>query len=724
MVEPTPLLVTLYTSLTSLERLEDREAFLDYLGKYDPAMRISLETLLSLENEASDFFDIEPSRSAEDVGLGIGPAAQEYPTEGIGAKIGRYRLLDRLGEGGCGVVYLAEQQEPVRRRVALKIIRLGMDTENVIARFEMERQSLALMDHPNIARVYDVGATRTGRPFFVMQLVDGQKITDYCDAKELGISQRLKLFTKICQAIQHAHQKGVIHRDIKPSNILVWENDGEAVPNIIDFGIAKATTGNVDEKITFTAFGQFVGTPAYMSPEQATGNGLDVDTRSDIFSLGSLLYELLTGRPPFDQKQLNQAGPDEIRRILREVNPREPSEVVSSLESEELIGVSNQRGCEPHKLAGILRGDLDRILMKALEKDRRRRYATADSFAADVNRYLNCEPISARPSGPMYRFTKLVLRNKIIYAAGALVFLSLVLGLGASLWMFFQANHARDAAERARANEVILRENAQIGMTIAQAAVLLKYGNIQEADDLLAKIPPSKAQPSLESAETFRKLGAWHAREARWHEAANRYAALAYSITSVDGSDAVSFDLLPAAALLCEGGDIPGYNALRAMALARFGNTSNATVAEQLVKACLILPADGKMMKQVEPLIHCLEKAESQGEGDIDQQSWRSFSMALAEYRRNDPRACLQWVDRVFSKTYSPARNVMALTLQAMVDYRLDRHDQAREKLQSNRDLIEQRFQTKQGIFEKGVVWPDWLYARILLREADALMAR
>ena len=218
----------------------------------------------------------------------------------MGSKIGRYRLLERIGEGGCGAVYLAEQLEPVKRRVALKIIRLGMDTENVIARFEMERQALAMMDHPNIARVFDVGATRTGRPFFVMQLVDGEKITDYCDSQRLGIPERLRMFIRVCQAIQHAHQKGVIHRDIKPSNVLVWVHDGEAVPKVIDFGIAKATGADLQPEMTITDAGQFVGTPAYMSPEQATGNGRNVDTRSDIYSLGALLFELLTGVPHVD----------------------------------------------------------------------------------------------------------------------------------------------------------------------------------------------------------------------------------------------------------------------------------------------------------------------------------------------------------------------------------------------------------------------------------------
>jgi serine/threonine protein kinase len=283
MSESNPPIRILFESLTSLERTEDRQALLDFACRDDQRLRERLERLLKLRHEAQDFFDIETAPS--DSAPATIPECPDDATEGVGSKIGRYRLLERIGEGGCGAVYLAEQLEPVKRRVALKIIRLGMDTENVIARFEMERQALAMMDHPNIARVYDVGATRTGRPFFVMQLVDGEKITDYCDSQRLDLSARLRMFIRVCQAIQHAHQKGVIHRDIKPSNILVWVHDAEAVPKVIDFGIAKATGTDLQPGITVTDAGQFVGTPAYMSPEQATGDGRNVDTRSDIYSL-------------------------------------------------------------------------------------------------------------------------------------------------------------------------------------------------------------------------------------------------------------------------------------------------------------------------------------------------------------------------------------------------------------------------------------------------------
>ncbi len=302
-------------------------------------------------------------------------------TEKSGDKIGHYKLLQQIGEGGCGVVYMAEQEEPIRRRVAFKVIKLGMDTKAVIARFEAERQALALMDHPNIAKVLDAGATDTGRPFFVMELVRGIKITDYCDQNNLPTEARLDLFMQVCHAIQHAHQKGIIHRDIKPSNILVALHDGTPVPKVIDFGIAKATGGQLlTDKTLFTAFEQFIGTPAYMSPEQAEMSGLDIDTRSDIYALGVLLYELLTGKTPFDAKELVEAGLEGMRRIIREKEPSRPSTKISTLGAEEQTTIAKRRQVEAPKLIHQVRGDLDWIVMKCLEKDRTRRYEGANGW--------------------------------------------------------------------------------------------------------------------------------------------------------------------------------------------------------------------------------------------------------------------------------------------------------------------------------------------------------
>jgi eukaryotic-like serine/threonine-protein kinase len=388
----------------------------------------------------------------------VEPNDGEEPTE----KIDRYKILQKLGEGGCGVVYMAEQTEPVRRKVALKVIKLGMDTKQVIARFEAERQALALMDHPNIAKVLDAGATATGRPYFVMELVKGIRITDYCDQNHLSTTERLGLFTQICQAIQHAHQKGIIHRDIKPSNILVTLHDGKPVPKVIDFGIAKATEQPLTEKTVFTAFGQFMGTPAYMSPEQAELSGLDIDTRSDIYALGVLLYELLTGKTPFDAKDLLQAGLDEMRRRIREEEPMRPSTRLSTMVDADLTEVAEQRRSEPGKLTRFIRGDLDWIVMKCLEKDRTRRYETANGLATDIRRHLENEPVLACPPSTAYRFQKMVRRNKVMVSATAVVFVVLLLGVVVSTSQAIRATSAKAQAlaEKRRADDEAAKQEA------------------------------------------------------------------------------------------------------------------------------------------------------------------------------------------------------------------------------------------------------------------------
>jgi len=390
-----------------------------------------------------------------------------------GTVIGRYKLLEKIGEGGFGVVYMAEQRELVLRKVALKIVKPGMDTREVIARFEAERQALALMDHPNIAQVLDAGATEAGRPYFVMELVRGIAITDYCDQKQLPTRKRLQLFIRVCQAVQHAHQKGVIHRDIKPGNVLITEHDGEPVPKVIDFGVAKALGQKLTKKTLFTGFHQMLGTPAYMSPEQAALCGIDVDTRADIYSLGVLLYELLTGATPFDAEVFRQAALDEIRRLIQETEPPKPSTRLQTL-GKKLSSVAKQRHTEPATLGRLVRGDLDWIVMKCLEKDRRRRYETVNGLATDLVRHLEHEPIAARPPSTYYRLQRLVVRNKLVFAAASTVAATMILGLGISTWALARERKFHQIADQAGRTAVNEAQRArasatEVKMTLAAA---------------------------------------------------------------------------------------------------------------------------------------------------------------------------------------------------------------------------------------------------------------
>lgn len=430
----------------------ERAAFLAEACGDDLELRAEVERLLAAHEQAGDFLESPVNPFPEPMIGGRPGETEALPGPGMaierpGTMIGRYKLLEEIGQGGFGVVYMAEQVEPVQRKVALKIIKAGMDTREVVARFKAEQQALALMDHPSIARVFDGGVTPTGRPYFVMELVRGIPITAFCDQRNLPTPQRLKLFIQVCHAVQHAHQKGIIHRDLKPSNILVTLIDGEPLPKVIDFGVAKALGQQLTEQTLFTGFLQMVGTPAYMSPEQADLSGVDVDTRADIYALGVLLYELLTGATPFDAETFRRAALDEIRRMIRETEPPKPSTRLQTL-GDKLTEVAKRRQTEPVALRKLIRGDLDWIVMRCLEKDRRRRYETANSLAEDIERHVAHEPVLACPPAAGYRLRKFARRNKLALVIAGLVGLVLVIASVISTWQAIRATRAEQLAEK------------------------------------------------------------------------------------------------------------------------------------------------------------------------------------------------------------------------------------------------------------------------------------
>ncbi len=725
----------------------ERQAFLERSCAGDAGLRAAVEQMLATQADAEKFFGSGSPSSVSAVQLAAAlakaPRLHDTPPinvpveEELGKRIGPYKLLQKIGEGGCGTVYMAEQEMPVRRRVALKVIKLGMDTKNVIARFEAERQALAMMDHPNIARVLDAGATETGRPYFVMELVRGVKVTTYCDEKNLDPRQRLDLFLQVCHAIQHAHQKGIIHRDVKPSNILVTNHDGVPVPKVIDFGIAKATSGSrLTERTLFTAFEQFVGTPAYMSPEQAEFSSLDVDTRSDIYSLGVLLYELLTGRPPFDQSELLASGLDEMRRTLREREPHRPSTKLDGLRAEELTQTALHRHMEPRRLKSLLSGDLDWIVMKALEKDRSRRYQTANGLAADVQRYLHNEPVIARPPSRWYRLQKLVRRNRAAFVAIGAVSVALIAGLAVSSWLFMREREARQEqarlrleAESARQTETRLRSDAEARTRIAQAAVLLNRGKPEQADQLVDQISMPATEPSLEAAYVFRALGEWNALLGRWSQAADRLLNLvrANQLDKTDMTDIATRDLLRVGPVLVAAEQQASYRAFVAEITARFATTQNPVAAEHVMKVGLVAPVDPATFQSLVPMAAVVEQSitEPNSPRETYMVAWRVFALALFEYRRGDFDRTLVWGRKGLGYAeQTPTRLAMTHAVLAMA-LRQQGHPTAAEvELVAARELVAAQF--PEGLMRVADVggdgpghWHDWVMAYLLLREAE-----
>jgi serine/threonine protein kinase/WD40 repeat protein len=487
----------IYVTALECATHEQRSAYLDQVCEGNVELRRRVERLLRAEGKLGNFLH----SPAPELAATLVPTLAEAP----GTVIGSYTLLEQIGEGGFGIVYVAQQKSPVRRQVALKIVRPGMDTRQILARFQAELEALSLMDHPNIARVLDAGATETGRPYFVMELIHGVPITEYCDRNHLPVRARLDLFVQVCHALQHAHQKGIIHRDIKPSNVLVAQHDGQPAPKVIDFGVAKAIDRKLTQRTLLTRF-ELIGTPLYMSPEQADLSSRDVDTRSDIYSLGVLLYELLTGRTPFDPDRLHEAAFDEVRRIIQEEEPPKPSTRIRTM-GRTAREVAARRHADPTRLTQIVRGDLDWIVMKALEKDRARRYEAANSLALDVQRYLASEPVQASPPSAGYRLRKFVRRNKGLVLAASAILLALVVGIIGTTWGMVRATKAEVQAKRAADQKQIALTEKVAALDLAQKSERTRSEQLWQALVAQARAHRLSRRPGqrFESLEILRE---------------------------------------------------------------------------------------------------------------------------------------------------------------------------------------------------------------------------
>jgi len=690
-----------------------REAFLEKACAGDPSLRARIQALLDAHTRAEGFFDFVPPPPRPDPSDSPAPAP---PRDHDQAHIGPYRIVRRLGEGGCGVVYLAEQENPVRRAVALKVVRLGMDTERIIARFLRERQALAMMSHPCIACIYEAGATDSGRPYFAMELVEGERITTYCETRRLTIEQRLELFIQVCLAVQHAHQKGVLHRDLKPSNILVTGEDDSAMPKVIDFGIAKTIDpyGETAADATYAAE-QFIGTPAYMSPEQAAEGRTDVDTRADIYGLGAVLYELLAGRPPFDSDGLMKKGLDEMRRTLRNVDPPSPSALLRALPPNELASLAEGRQCTPTTLIATLRHDLDWVVMRALEKDPARRYPTAQGLASDLRRYLDHEPVTARPPGALYRLGKLTRRNRTAVFSGAAVFIALLAGFGVSTRLYLRER----AALREKTRLLELAEQAE---RISQAVFLTRDNRMEEANAILANLPRPPDRPSFEGLTAYRTIGEWLALHERWAEAASRLAVVE-RVGELDAWRSVTVDHQAYGVTLLMSGDVKGYETFCRRHADRFANETNGDAVGRVLKTCLLLPIDAAQRQRLEPLGQRVELWFPQLP-PREARNWAVVPISLWRYRTGDIEGAVQLLQPAYQPKDHGSLMATVRVLLALCARQRGDHAQADSLVETIRADIPTRLigGSTRDPYREGF-WYDWAFVRVLLQEADSLPA-
>lgn len=712
----------------------ERNAFLDHACHGNPELRRRIERLIT----AAESGDEVMGRGQSAIVLGAS-ALRDMPElagdldnaaidERIGTRVGPYTLLESLGKGGCGEVYLAEQTEPMKRQVALKVIKLGMDTQSVIQRFDAERRALAMMDHPNIARVLDAGSTLLGRPYFVLELVRGVRITEYCTNRRSSLRERVELVIDVCNAIQHAHQKGIIHRDIKPSNVLVAEADGAPLPKVIDFGIAKAIEGRLADETLQTQHLQVLGTPAYMSPEQAGINGADADTRSDIYGIGALLYELITGRPPLETPAA-LVDPLEIRHFIATREPKRPSILLAHMSRGEVPAMAASEAGDPKRLAARVRGDLDWIIMKAMDKDPRRRYDTANGLALDLRRFLNHEPVIARPPGRLYVLGKLVRRNRGVFAAGGVVLFALVAGFGTSTTLYLRASRAelrqaesRRTAEDLLAKEAKLRREAETREKLTEAVVLTRRDDFAAAADVISKIEVPPGKPSLDAVTALRGVGLWLGGQQRWSEATRCFAWL-FEIDILDPWQTVTLDFQAYGALLADSADADGYERFRHTLSSSHRQVADGDEAGRILKSCLLRPIDTGLEERLAPLANSVT-AWYPTVPQEQRNPWTTLPLCLWRYRTGDYTAAVELGEQALpgsnaTLAHRPAHEAII----AMACHQLGDASSATAHLRSAREAVEGKFSSDlvEGSGGPGF-WYDWVFSRVLVREAAEMI--